>query len=59
MQIWRHKKTENLYKVLGKVLDCTNATEGRIMVVYTKDDTEKTFAREENEFLEKFEVIKL
>lgn len=51
--IYKNKKTGNEYKVLFTVINTTNAQDGQEMVVYTRDD--KIFAREINEFFEKFE----
>jgi len=47
-----HKKTGNVYQVVGECLNCTNAQDGQEMVIYAKDG--KTFVREKREFLEKF-----
>jgi len=55
-KIYIHKKTGNLYKLIGTALDCTNSTEGRRLVLYTRADIKSTtYARELNEFLNKFE----
>jgi len=47
-----HKKSGNVYLVTGKVVDCTNVTDGRIMVAYQREG--KHYVREEREFHEKF-----
>lgn len=51
----RHLKTGKLYKVIGEAVDCTNATDGRHMVIYQRD--EMVFVREASEFMEKFEAV--
>ena len=64
MTIFQNKKTKGYYKLLGTVINTTNAQDGQIMFVYTSlnqpdDITEprKTFVRERVEFLEKFELV--
>lgn len=51
----RHKKTGNIYLVIGEVINCTNDRDGQVMIVYLKDET--LFVREKQEFFCKFEVI--
>lgn len=54
--LWRHKKTGNIYEVsYMEVINCTNAQDGQIMVLYKRGG--KTFVREINEFKEKFEPV--
>lgn len=54
-KIYIHTKTGNLYKLIGTALDCTNSTEGRRLVLYTRADIKSTtYARELTEFLNKF-----
>jgi hypothetical protein len=54
---YRNIKTGDLYKVLdGSIMDATNATEGRMMVLY-KDAKGKKYTREEKEFGEKFKKV--
>ncbi|MCH5167837.1 MAG: hypothetical protein J1F35_08160 [Erysipelotrichales bacterium] len=58
---WVHKKTGNLYTLDDLVIDTTNSTEGRIMVIYHLAGTRRDFdlyVRELKEFLEKFECPK-
>lgn len=50
-----HKKTGNIYFVLSHILDCTNATADRPMVLYGNTEG-MLFCREEKEFWEKFEA---
>ena len=61
--VYRHKKTGNFYLAFGKIINTTNRLDGQSMVLYGelgKDLPALTkFAREEKEFLEKFEKIKL
>lgn len=53
---WVHKKTGNIYTLANFVLDTTNETEGRLMVVYHRNGLIDTniYVREIKEFLEKF-----
>lgn len=54
--IWRNKKKGTLYKVVGKCINCTNAQDGQLMIMYESlGDDNLTFVREEKEFIEKFE----
>lgn len=58
MQVWRNKKTNDLYVITGHCINRTNAQDGQSMVQYKKvnDDIGKEISvREENEFLEKFD----
>lgn len=52
-----HKKTNNTYRIVGLVKQCTNANEGEIHVLYESQTTYKDvhFTREITEFIEKFE----
>lgn len=52
---WIHKKTGNIYNVENIILDCTNATEGRLLVIYKKKFDSEKFARELSEVMIKFE----
>jgi hypothetical protein len=55
-QLWLHKKTGNLYRIVDEAVDATNARSGTRVVVYTRDDgTPGTYVRDLQEFLEKFE----
>ena len=54
--IYIHKKTGNLYKKIGTAIDSTNATEGRMMVIYKRFDMKSlVYAREITEFSKKFQ----
>lgn len=55
--LWRHNKTDKIYKTLGTVINCTNSNDGQLMYLYT--DGNLTFVREANEFLEKFTACEL
>ena len=57
---YKHLKTGNIYEVIrDDVLNCTNANDEQIMVLYKKEQSpELLFVREKNEFLQKFELIK-
>lgn len=54
--IFRNKKTGNLYRLLFTSTNCTNKDDGKLMIIYT-DDT-RIFVREAEEFFEKFERVK-
>lgn len=51
-----HRKTGNLYYVVDKAVDATNATDGRKMVIY-RNCAGETFVREAAEFNEKFNYM--
>ena len=57
---YKHLKTGNIYEVIrDDVLNCTNANDEQIMVLYKNEQSpELFFVREKNEFLQKFELIK-
>jgi hypothetical protein len=50
--IWKNKKKGTLYHATGTKIDCTNANDGKTMVVYGD-----AYVREVGEFLEKFEFV--
>jgi hypothetical protein len=50
-----HLKTGELYVIKGTAIDATNGSEGRLMVIYERND--KTFVRDLREFIIKFEVL--
>ena len=52
----RHVKTNSLYTVIGEAANCSNGREHEVLILYTQDGT-KVFARDRNEFWEKFEEI--
>ena len=52
-QIYKNKKKQTLYQVVGSCINCTNAQDGQNMILYT--DGKMMFVREEKEFYEKFE----
>lgn len=53
--MWKNKKTGELYRIEAFITNTTNAQDGQRMVLYYKERNEYTmFAREENEFYEKF-----
>jgi hypothetical protein len=56
-QVYRHKKTGNLYEVFMQVLECTNSREGIPMIVYGPRGGVPLYVRERAEFLEKFEPL--
>ena len=49
---WINKKNKKEYFVSGVATDCTNASEGRLMVEYQLAG--QRFVRDHQEFLEKF-----
>lgn len=57
---YKHKKTGHIYYViLDDVIECTNGREELHYTVYMSAVTTQKFCRERNEFLEKFEAVKL
>lgn len=65
-QVWRHLKTGNEYRVLGRYFDATNATEGTIRVSYLPRHAKTNhlievecsgYTRELSEFMERFEHV--
>lgn len=52
-----HNKTRNEYTVEGEALNCTNAQDGQIVVLY-RNKNGQLFVREKNEFLQKFTLKK-
>ena len=48
-----HKKTGNVYFVVAEIIDCTNASNDRPMILYVNTEG-MLFCREKNEFFEKF-----
>lgn len=57
---YRNIKNGNTYEVIrDDVINCTNANDGQIMVLYkSQKSPELLFVREKSEFLQKFEAIK-
>lgn len=57
---FKHLKTGNIYEMLrDDVINCTNANDEQIMVLYKNDNyPDKIFVREKSEFYLKFEEIK-
>lgn len=51
-----HKKTGNIYFVISEVIDCTNASNDRPMILYVNTEG-MLFCREKNEFFEKFTPV--
>ena len=53
-----HKKTGKAYKIMGFVVDCTNASNDEIMVLYKhfNSNEDADFVRTYAEFTEKFDV---
>ena len=55
---YRHLKTGNLYQVLTRAIDATNARDGNTVVVYFRPESPgHFFVRDEGEFNEKFAFI--
>lgn len=56
---YRNIKNGNIYKVIREdVINCTNANDGQIMVLYKNEKyPDKIFVREINEFNIKFQKI--
>ena len=56
--LYRNKKKGTLYKLIGTAINCTNAQDGQIMLIYEPVEGEHlVFVRERNEFYEKFELV--
>ncbi|MDD5353084.1 MAG: hypothetical protein PHS93_07995 [Candidatus Omnitrophica bacterium] len=55
-KMYKNKKTGKIYYAMFDAIDCTNKDDGQKMIIYS--DGVNKFTREENEFNEKFEVIK-
>ena len=58
-KLFKHLKTGNIYEMLrDDVINCTNANDDQIMVMYKREDLpDLIFVREKNEFYQKFEEI--
>ncbi len=56
---FRNKKNGNIYDVIREdVINCTNANDGDVMVLYKNNNyPDKIFVRERNEFYIKFEEV--
>ena len=52
---FRNKKNGMIYTYIDEVINCTNAQDGQVMILYTKDNL--LFVREKEEFFQKFERI--
>lgn len=59
MRMYKHNRTGDIYKILNSnVINCTNAQEDEIMVIYSHyHDDSLLFARERQEFYERFTAI--
>jgi hypothetical protein len=57
---FKHLKTGNIYEMVrDDVINCTNANDEQIMVLYKRTDKPNLiFVREKNEFYQKFKEIK-
>ena len=58
--LYRNKKKGTLYKLIGTAINCTNAQDGQIMLIYEPYEQKEehlVFVRERNEFYEKFELV--
>ena len=58
-KLFKHLKTGNIYEMLrDDVINCTNANDDQIMVMYKREDLpDLIFVREKSEFYQKFEEI--
>jgi len=54
---YKHLKTGNIYKVVGVAINATNAQDDQAMVLYSREGDCITYAREQDEFYEKFERL--
>lgn len=55
---YRQKETGNYYAVIGNAINATNSNEHQELVLYKHPQGENIFAREINEFKEKFEFYR-
>ena len=57
---YKNIKNGNTYEVIrDDVINCTNAIDGQIMVLYKSEKSpDLLFVREKTEFLQKFELLK-
>ncbi len=53
----RSQKSNTLYTVIGEAIDCTNGREHIVMILYQREGVDKVFARDRDEFWEKFEEV--
>lgn len=58
-KIFKHLKTGNIYTMLrDDIINCTNANDEQIMVLYKREDKpDLLFVREKEEFYKKFKEI--
>lgn len=55
---WKNKKNGEVYEILQKALDCTNARDGEQVFIYQMvEKRDLYFVREQKEFLKKFEKV--
>ena len=54
---YKNKKTGHTYIVLREVIDATNSREGQTITLYTHPTELRMYARDTDEFLEKFEKV--
>lgn len=54
---YRNKKTGQIYIFIREIIDATNSREGKTVVLYINPVTLKMYARDTDEFLEKFEKM--
>jgi len=55
MKYYKNVKTGNIYKLLGVVINSTNAQDGQQMVMYQQEVGSQVYVREYTEFYKKFE----
>jgi hypothetical protein len=54
-ELFLHVKTGNIYELWTRVIHCTNGREHETLVIYARQGSPvPQFARESNEFFEKF-----
>lgn len=55
---YRNKKNKHIYVMLYQAVDCTNARDGTLVVVYRHESNQnQIFVRDADEFYEKFEPV--
>lgn len=59
MKKFKHLKTGDIYELVrDDIINCTNANDHQIMVLYKRDGyPELIFVREKGEFFDKFQAI--
>lgn len=51
-QKYLHNKSKNIYEIVEAAIDCTNAVDGRVLILYKGSGSPQLYAREIHEFLD-------